>query len=187
MKKKTPRKYIEKNDGYVDVLTGIKHALKARRRMQHETDLLNDKDFTENLINQDSLTKVTQWLELCGYEITDLYMGGSTDAIDVAGKRFQIRCLKPDVDSFEDLKGEQITVDLVGFWDNTEFFGNILVNSDLTCAVVVLASTQDSWIKVNKWKKRWYSFYKCSVDNVLFYKLDEKSELKWLSDDNSDL
>lgn len=166
----------------------VKRALKTRHRMQREADLFTNEEFTNEFIDQESLTKVVSWFDLCGYEITDIYIDGVTDTIDVAGKRFQIRDLKPDVDSLDELKNEHVTVDLVGFWDNADPkpFGTILINSNTTCVVVVLASTSSSWINVRKWNKRWYVFYKCPADEVLFYNLDEKSELKWLNNDDSD-
>lgn len=184
MKKKSAYKNSEDKIKNIpaDVFRKVKRALKARKMIQRESNLLNDKDFAD-----DSLTKIIHWFKLCGHDVTNIRIDGYTDVLDVAGKLFQVRNIL-DVNSLDDLKDKKIIVDLVRFWDNAEqFFGNILVNSDKSCVAVVLASTRDSWTKVNKWKKRWYSFYQCSADNVLFYKLDDKAELKWLTDDNSNL
>lgn len=163
--------------------------------LKYEED---DPTFVQDLLDSQShVIRVGNWLEMCGYEveIADIKvrddvrnMAKFADNGDlfVSGNRLEAKQRMLDFTSREDFPYPTIIVDVAHTWDKADQkpLAYILTNKETSCALVVLGSTFEHWKKVNKWdrqKKRHRTFYECPIDRTLFYKLDEKCDLDWLT------
>lgn len=166
----------------------------SKKLAQYEVD---DASFVDDLLNSQShVFKVGHWLMKCGYEpeIAEVHVRDCVENMNdysddgdlfIEGNRLEAKQRMLNFDSQESFPYPTIIVDVAHTWDRAEQkpLAYILTNKSVTCCLVVLGSTFESWKKINKWdrfKKRYRTFYECPITETLFYRMDNGCELEWL-------